>query len=178
MLSTKSCPDDRQEDAAIKAVKEAKVKRVLQIEMDLAEDPDALLKMDEQTLEKARENDEWTGSLIFPMVWRLFLNSKDRKLLLFARHLAINFSADTQSRKHVASKRNAMEIEYTSEDAQNKRKQRSEDASDASARPKPSQHNDDDHSRKGWGNSLLSSGGNGKYNHREAQISGRSFALL
>ncbi|PKX96984.1 uncharacterized protein P174DRAFT_428472 [Aspergillus novofumigatus IBT 16806] len=48
-------------------------------------------------------SDEWTGSLIFPKVWRLFLNSKDRKLLLFARHLAINFSADPQSRKHVAS---------------------------------------------------------------------------
>jgi hypothetical protein len=45
--------DDPQEDAAIKAAKEAKVKRVLQVETDLAEDPDALLGMDKETLEKA-----------------------------------------------------------------------------------------------------------------------------
>ncbi|GIK02209.1 hypothetical protein Aspvir_006258 [Aspergillus viridinutans] len=49
--------DDAQEDAAIKVkvAKEAKVKRVLQVETDLAEDPDALLEMDEETLEKTRE---------------------------------------------------------------------------------------------------------------------------
>ncbi|GIC94190.1 GIY-YIG nuclease family protein [Aspergillus udagawae] len=47
--------DDPQEDAAIKAAKEAKVKRVLQVETDLAEDPDALLEMDEEALEKTRE---------------------------------------------------------------------------------------------------------------------------
>ncbi|GIJ84591.1 hypothetical protein Asppvi_003438 [Aspergillus pseudoviridinutans] len=47
--------DDPQGDAATKAAKEAKVKRVLQVETDLAEDPDALLEMDDETLEKARE---------------------------------------------------------------------------------------------------------------------------
>ncbi|RHZ54590.1 hypothetical protein CDV55_100789 [Aspergillus turcosus] len=43
--------DDPQGDAAIKAAKEAKVKRVLQV----AEDPDAILEMDEKCLETARE---------------------------------------------------------------------------------------------------------------------------
>jgi hypothetical protein len=47
--------DDPQEDAAIKAAKEAKVKRVLQVETDLAEGPDAVLEMDEEALEKTRE---------------------------------------------------------------------------------------------------------------------------
>jgi hypothetical protein len=62
MLSTKSCPDYRQEHAAIKAAKEAKVKRVLQVETDLAGDPDALLEMDEETLEKAKGRSTESGT--------------------------------------------------------------------------------------------------------------------
>lgn len=39
--------DDSQPDAAITAAKAAKVKRVLEVETDLAENPDALLEMDD-----------------------------------------------------------------------------------------------------------------------------------
>ncbi|EAW18049.1 uncharacterized protein NFIA_079910 [Aspergillus fischeri NRRL 181] len=42
-----------EEDAAIKAAKEAKVKRVLLVETDIAEDLDCLLEMDEKPSEKA-----------------------------------------------------------------------------------------------------------------------------
>ncbi|PKX96985.1 uncharacterized protein P174DRAFT_476347 [Aspergillus novofumigatus IBT 16806] len=61
-LEEASCPDYRQEDAAIKAAKEAKVKRVLQVETDLAEDPDALLEMNEETLEKAKKRSTESGT--------------------------------------------------------------------------------------------------------------------
>ncbi|RLL99991.1 hypothetical protein CFD26_108329 [Aspergillus turcosus] len=47
--------DDTPLDAAIKAANAAKVKRVLEVETDLAEDPDALLEMDEECLKKIRE---------------------------------------------------------------------------------------------------------------------------
>jgi hypothetical protein len=63
MLSTKSCPDYRQKDAAIKAAKEAKVKRVLQVETDLAEDPDALLEVDEEAFEKPKSRRKSQRSL-------------------------------------------------------------------------------------------------------------------
>ncbi|EAW20778.1 uncharacterized protein NFIA_113060 [Aspergillus fischeri NRRL 181] len=47
--------DDPQGDTTIKAAKEAKVKQVLQVETNLTKDPDAVLEMDEETLEKARD---------------------------------------------------------------------------------------------------------------------------
>jgi hypothetical protein len=44
--------DNPQVDAVIKTAKEAKVKRVLQVETNLAQDPGVLLEMDEETLKR------------------------------------------------------------------------------------------------------------------------------
>ncbi|KAF7130992.1 hypothetical protein CNMCM5793_003927 [Aspergillus hiratsukae] len=66
--------------------------------------------------------DEPTRAADLKMKMKRLSTYKDRKLLLFARNLALNSSANPKSRKHVAFWLNARWIEYTSEDAQNTRK--------------------------------------------------------
>ncbi|RLL94336.1 hypothetical protein CFD26_100743 [Aspergillus turcosus] len=57
----------------------------------------------------------------------LFLNSKDRRLLLLARNLALNVSADPEGQKHAAFRLNVRWIDYPSEDAQTKHRREEAD---------------------------------------------------
>ncbi|KAF9894977.1 hypothetical protein FE257_004601 [Aspergillus nanangensis] len=45
-----------------------------------------------------------------------------KRLLLFARHLALNFSAQPEKQKHVAFRLNARWVEYTLDEVKNRRK--------------------------------------------------------